>query len=146
LEKLKKTEEMIFWILKKDANQQQEQVQEFQIQYLFQNLSNCLQFFFGNQKMINSYIFYKRYCKNLAKRKKELYLEMILEKSGASKRGDLFKLIKSGNRKKKTCFLNPKNMQEHTGYFLQTFGKLPQGDSSVFDSEILESSNPKETN
>jgi hypothetical protein len=37
-------------------------------------------------------------------------------------------------------------MQDHTGYFLQTFGKLPQGDSSVFDSEILESSNPKETN
>ena len=100
-----------------------------------------------NQRMSdNSYIFYKRYCKNLAKRKKELYLEMISEKSGASKRGDLFKLIKSGNRKKKTCFLNPKNMQEHTGYFLQTFGKLPQGDSSIFDSEILESSNPKETN
>ena len=100
-----------------------------------------------NQRMSdNSYIFYKRYCKNQAKRKKELYLEMISEKSGASKRGDLFKLIKSGNRRKKTCFLNPKNMQDHTGYFLQTFGMLPQGDSSVFNSEILEFSNPKETN
>ena len=29
------------------------------------------------RKVDNSYIFYKRYCKNLAKRKRELYLEMI---------------------------------------------------------------------
>jgi hypothetical protein len=31
LEKLKKSEEMIYWILKKDANQQQEQVQELPV-------------------------------------------------------------------------------------------------------------------
>lgn len=88
----------------------------------------------------NSYIFYKRYCKNLAKRRKELYLEMISDKSGASKRGDLFKMIKSGNRKKKTCYLNPKNMQEHTSYFLQTFGGQPQGNSSKIDLDILDAS------
>ena len=59
-----------------------------------------------NQRMsYNSYISYKRYCKNLAKRKKELHLEMISEKSGSTKRGDLFKLITSGNRKNKNCFL-----------------------------------------
>ena len=58
---------------------------------------------------------------------------MISDKSGASKRGDLFKMIKSGNRKKKTCYLNPKNMQEHTSYFLQTFGGQPQGNSSKID-------------
>ena len=33
-------------------------------------------------------------------------------------------------------------MQEHTGYFLQSFGKLPLGDSSILYSEILGSSNP----
>ena len=70
---------------------------------------------------------------------------MISDKSGASKRGDLFKMIKSGNRKKKTCFLNPKNMQEHTSYFLQTFGKLPQGNASNINIEILKSSDPSNT-
>jgi len=40
-------------------------------------------------------------------------------------------LIKSVNRKKKTCFLNPKNMQQHMGYFLQTFGMLPQGNLTM---------------
>jgi len=100
----------------------------------------------NQRKSDNSYIFYKRYCKNLAKRKKELYLEMISEKSGASKRGDLFKLIKSVNRKKKTCFLNPKNMQQHMGYFLQTFGMLPQGNLTMINSQILDSSNPSNTN
>ena len=99
-----------------------------------------------NQRITdNSYIFYKRYCKNLAKRKKELYIEMISDKSGSSKRGELFKMIKSGNRKKKTCFLNPKNMQEHTSYFLQTFGKEPQGNPSKIDLEILEDSDPTRT-
>jgi hypothetical protein len=93
----------------------------------------------------NSYIFYKRYCKNLAKRKRNLYLEMIADKSGASKRGDLFKMIKSGNRKRKTCFLNPKNMQEHTSYFLQTFGGQPQGNSSKINLEILEASDSSKT-
>lgn len=88
----------------------------------------------------NSYIFYKRYCKNLAKRKKDLYLEMISEKSGATKRADFFKMIKSGNRRKKTCFLNPQKMEEHTQYFLQTFGNTPQG--KEFDSEILENTDP----
>jgi hypothetical protein len=98
------------------------------------------------RKVDHSYIFYKRYCKNLAKRKKELYLEMISDKSGASKRGDLFKMIKSGNRKKKTCFLNPKNMEDHTSYFLQTFGKPPQGNLSLINFEILESSNSSSGN
>lgn len=93
----------------------------------------------------NSYIFYKRYCKNLAKRKKDLYLELIEDKSGATKRGDLFKMIKSGNRKKKTCFLNPKNMQEHTSYFLQTFGGQPQGLLSKIDREILDASDQSKT-
>jgi hypothetical protein len=88
----------------------------------------------------NSYIFYKRYCKNLAKRKKDLYLEMISEKSGATKRADFFKMIKSGNRRKKTCFLNPQKMEEHTQYFLQTFGNTPQG--KEYDSEILENTDP----
>ena len=37
------------------------------------------------RKVDNSYIFYKRYCKNLAKRKKDLFLEMVKDKSGASK-------------------------------------------------------------
>jgi hypothetical protein len=91
----------------------------------------------------NSYFFYKRYCKNLAKRKKELYLEMISEKSGVSKRTDFFKMIKSGNRRKKTCFLNPQKMDEHTKYFLQTFGKNPQG--KKYDCEVLENTDPAVT-
>ena len=97
------------------------------------------------RKVDNSYIFYKRYCKNLAKRRKELYLEMISDKSGPSKRGDLFKMIKSGNRKRKTCFLNPKNMEEHTSYFLQTFGKEPQGNPARIDSVTLDSTEPSNT-
>ena len=93
----------------------------------------------------HNYIFYKRYCKNLAKRKKELYLDMIANKSGASKRGDLFKMIKSGNRKKKTCFLSPKNMAEHSSYFLQTFGKPPQGNDSKINLDVLDASDSSKT-
>lgn len=95
------------------------------------------------RKVDNSYIFYKRYCKNLAKRKKDLFLEMVKDKSGASKRADLFKMIKSGNRKRKTCYLDPKEMLEHTSYFLQTFGKEPQGKS--FDNAILNDTDPTKT-
>ena len=91
-------------------------------------------------KVDNSYTLYKRYCKNLAKRRKDLYLEMISDKSGASKRGDLFKMIKSGNRRKKTCFLNPGHMPEHASHFQQTFGKEPNGKS--FDLAVLESTDP----
>jgi hypothetical protein len=95
------------------------------------------------QRMQNkSFILYKRYCKNLAKRKTELYLKMISDKSGETKRGDLFKMIKSGNRKKKTCFLNPKNMSEHMSYFMGTFGHPPEGGSAKIDYEILENSDP----
>ena len=95
------------------------------------------------RKTDKSFIFYKRYCKNLAKRKQDLYLEMIADKSGTSKRGDLFKMIKSGNKKRKTCFLDPQKMEEHSGYFLQTFGMEPQG--KEFDQDILNLTNPSKT-
>jgi hypothetical protein len=68
---------------------------------------------------------------------------MVKDKSGASKRADLFKMIKSGNRKRKTCYLDPKEMLEHTSYFLQTFGKEPQGES--FDNAILNDTDPTKT-
>jgi hypothetical protein len=79
------------------------------------------------RKTNKSYVFYKRYCKNLQKRKQELYLELIQDKSAASKRGDLFRLIKSSNRKRTTCFLNPMQMSEHANHFLKTLGGNPQG-------------------
>jgi len=95
------------------------------------------------RKTNKSFIFYKRYCKNLAKRKQDLYLELVADKSGESKRGDLFKMIKSGTKKKKTCFLDPQKMQEHMSYFLQTFGKDPQG--KEFNQGILDYTNPSKT-
>ena len=95
------------------------------------------------RKENNSYIFYKRYCKNLAKRKKDLYLEMISEKSGVTKRAEFFKMVKSGNMRKKTCYLNPQKMEEHASYFLQTFGKNPQG--NMYDCAILENTDPSQS-
>jgi hypothetical protein len=95
------------------------------------------------RKTNKSYSLYKRYCKNLQKREKELYLELIEDKSGASKRGDLFKLIKYSNRKKKTCFLNSKEMINHANHFLKTFGGNPQGDERHIDAQVLVDSDPK---
>jgi len=59
---------------------------------------------------------------------------MISEKSGATKRAEFFKMVKSGNMRKKTCYLNPQKMEEHSSYFLQTFGKNPQG--NIYDCAI----------
>ena len=95
------------------------------------------------RKTNKSFAFYKRYCKNLLKRKKELYLELIADKSGVSKRGDLFKMIKSTNRKKKTCFLNPHEMSKHANHFIKTFGGNPQGNQIHIDEQVLENSDPK---
>jgi hypothetical protein len=85
------------------------------------------------RKTNKSFTFYKRYCKNLQKRKKELYLELIEDKSGPSRRGDLFKMIKYSNRTKKTCFLDSREMRTHANHFLKTFGGHPQGNENHID-------------
>ena len=90
-----------------------------------------------------SFAFFKRYCKNLLKRKKELFLEMVVDKSGASKRGDLFKMIKFSNRKKQTCHLNTSDMRVHSAHFLKTFGSNPRGSQSKIDLDVLSHTDPK---
>jgi hypothetical protein len=95
------------------------------------------------RKTNKSFTFYKRYCKNLQKRKRELYLDFIADKSGASRRGELFKMIKSSNRTKKTCFLNATEMQNHANHFIKTFGGNPEGNEKLIDSQVLADSNPK---
>jgi hypothetical protein len=81
-------------------------------------------------------VIFKKYLKNLIKRKEIAFVDFLANITKPAKRGDYFKFVSAQTKQRSMCNLDPDMLDQHAEHFTCTFGGKPTGKDNEYTDNI----------